>query len=230
MRWKLPLLAGLAVFGIAPGGYAQAPVEQARIPQQVVINGQPANAVYVIAGGGAIQSYTCSTPQAYTTADGATRGWACYEPTSGVWLLGALPQQPPQTAQQVPAPQTLPAPAPQVIAPPAQYAPQVITPPAQTYAPAPQIVYVTPQPQVVYVAAPPPVFYSTVYPAVYPAAVYPVPQTVVLRPRPVYSGSAIVGAATIEAAGRIAAATIVRSRPAVQIIDVGGRDHHRHRY
>ena len=64
---------------------------QSRILQQILINGQPANGAYVSAVGGAMQSFTCDGPQPYSTPDGATRGWACYDGSTGVWLLNALP-------------------------------------------------------------------------------------------------------------------------------------------
>src|SRR5215510_6134344 len=75
---------------------------QHRIPPQLVINGQMASGAYVTAAGGQIQSFTCPTPEAYRAADGSSQGWACYEQTTGVWLLNAVPPAQPQL---VPAPQ-----------------------------------------------------------------------------------------------------------------------------
>src|SRR5437870_6202476 len=86
-------------------GFSQGQAAQNRIPQQVVINGQMVNGAFVTTAGGQLQSYTCATPQHYATADGTSQGWACYEQTTGVWLLNALP---PAQAQAAPAPQPVP--------------------------------------------------------------------------------------------------------------------------
>lgn len=163
-----------------------------RIPQQIVINGQQASGAYVTGSGGQLQSFTCPSPQQYTTADGNSQGWACYEQTSGVWLLNAVPP--------APAPQAVPAtpPAPVVV-------PQISAPP-------PYVVFPRPAPVVVY--QPPPVVYQ-------PATVIyqPPPQTVIYAPppppvvvAPAYPSSVVLGQAAIEAAGRIASAVILNSR------------------
>jgi len=154
--------------------FAQAPVVQNRVAQQVLIGGLRVDAAYVIAAGGGVQSYSCPGPQQYETPDGASQGWACFDPTSNVWLLSALPPQ-----QQAPTPPPAPAPAPVVVQ-------QVIQQP----------VY------------PPAVIYQ--YPVVQPAVIYRTPPRVIYA-APVYSSSAIIGAATINAAGRIAAAVIATS-------------------
>ena len=120
-------------------GFSQAQAAQNRIAQQVVINGQMASGAYVTAGG-QIQSYTCPMPQRYTTADGSSQGWACYEQTTGVWLLNALP--PAQT--EAPAPVPVPAPTPQ----PVPQQPPVI------YQQPPFVVFPKPQPTVIYQPAP----------------------------------------------------------------------------
>ncbi len=147
----------------ATAGFSQVPVAQNRIPQQIIINGQPANGAYVTTPGGGIQSFTCSTPQQYVTPDGATQGWACYEAATGIWLLNALP---PAQAQVPPAP--VPAPEP---------------------------------PAVIYQAPP-----ATV---IYPAPVYRAPAPVIVAPA--YPPSVVIGAAAINAFGRIASAAIVSS-------------------
>src|SRR5204862_196526 len=85
-------LLGLAVLIGSATAFAQTPVTN-RIPQQIVINGQTGNGAYVLTPAGSIQNYTCSTPQTYSTPDGATHGWACLESATGTWLLGALPPQ-----------------------------------------------------------------------------------------------------------------------------------------
>src|SRR3989442_8563180 len=83
------LVVLVAVF--ASEGFSRAQAAQNRIPQQIVINGQMVNGAYVTTPGGQIQSFTCSSPQHYVTADGASQGWACYEEATGVWLLSAVP-------------------------------------------------------------------------------------------------------------------------------------------
>src|SRR5262245_53478108 len=96
--------AGLSlslVLVLSARGFGQVQSAQNRIPQQVIINGQRVNGVYVTAPGG-MQTFTCPDPQHYATPDGSAQGWACYEAT-GVWMLNALaPTQ--QLVQQVPAP------------------------------------------------------------------------------------------------------------------------------
>ncbi|HLQ77340.1 MAG TPA: hypothetical protein VK210_08295 [Terriglobia bacterium] len=167
----------IMVLALAAGSaaYAQTPVAQNRVAQQVVIGGLRVDAAYVLAAGGGVQSYTCPTPQQYITPDGASQGWACFDPTTGVWLLSALPPQ-----------QAAPAPAPVVVQ-------QVVQQP----------VY---QPPVVYAVAQPTIIYRNYPRYIYAAPIYPG------YPRVYYSSSAIIGAATINAAGRIAAAVIETSR------------------
>src|SRR5262245_26570352 len=103
-------------------GFSQVQALQNRIPQPIVVNGQTASGAYVTTPNGQIQSYTCPAPQRFTTADGSSQGWACYEQTTGVWLLSALPPQDQVTPVQAPPRQ--PAPPPPVIyrqAPPIVY-------------------------------------------------------------------------------------------------------------
>src|SRR5262245_49405503 len=140
-------------------GFSQVQAAQNRIPQQVVINGQMASGAYVTTATGQFQSFTCPSPQHYTTADGSSQGWACYEQTSGVWLLNAVP---PSQAQAAPAP----APAPQAL-PPVQSQPPVYQQAPPVYQQAPPVVYqqappvvVYPQPAVVYQPAPATVIYQ----------------------------------------------------------------------
>src|SRR5262249_20755019 len=116
---------------------------------------------------GGMQSFSCPGPQEYVTVDGASRGWACFDSTTGVWLLNALP-------------------------------------------PAPQVVQVVPQPvpqQTIVYQAPPP---AGVY-AQPGTVVYTVPAQTVIVNRPVYPSSVVIGAAAINAAGRIASAAIISS-------------------
>src|SRR5215471_10571812 len=203
-------LAGSVLFLASNPVFSQV-ASSNRIPQQVVINGQTVSAVSVIAAGGAVQRYSCLNPQQYTTTDGTSQGWACYDASAGVWLLNALP--PAQTqAPQVQAPQ------PQV-----QQAP---VPPPVAY-PQPQVVYPQPAPTVVY-QQPPAVIYqpaTVVYPqpatVVYqpaPTVIYQQPATVIYEPvrpvrtvvvGPVYPSSVVLGTAAINAAGRIASAAII---------------------
>jgi hypothetical protein len=91
------LVSSYPVFGqIATSG-------QQRIPQPIIINGQQAQGVMVVQNG-TVQSYTCPSPQQYVTADQSSSGWACYEETTGVWLLHAQP--PSQTASPRPLTRT----------------------------------------------------------------------------------------------------------------------------
>jgi hypothetical protein len=147
-------------------------VQQNRIPQQIVINGQQVNGAYVPSPNGGMQSYTCPGPQEYVTAEGTSRGWACYDFAAGVWLLNAVPP---------PAPQQQP-----VVVP----APQPVQQPT--------VIYQTPPPATVVVTQPPTVVYTE-------------PARTVIVQRPVYPSSVVIGAAVINAAGRIASAAILSS-------------------
>src|SRR5688572_8388828 len=157
---------GIAIVGtlaLSPSAaFSQVQATPTRIPQQIVINGQMASGAYVTGVGGQLQSFTCPSPQQYTTADGNSQGWACYEQTTGVWLLNAVAPAP----QAVPVAPSAPVVVPQVSAPP----PFVVFP-----RPAPVVVYQ--QPTVVYQPAP-----TVIY-------AQPVPPTVVYAPS-VYAPSA----------------------------------------
>jgi hypothetical protein len=190
---------GIAIVGalaLSPSvAFAQAQTTPTRIPQQIVINGQMASGAYVTGSGGQLQSFTCPSPQQYTTADGNSQGWACYEETTGVWLLNAV--------QPTPAPQPVP------VAPP----PPVAIP--QTSAPPPFVVFPrsAPPPVVIYQPAPTAVVYqpaTVIYTQPPPTVVYAPPPPVVVAPA--YPSSVVLGQAAIEAAGRIASAVILNSR------------------
>jgi hypothetical protein len=174
------LVATLTIGTISPA-FAQAPVTPNRIAQQVVIGGLRVDAATVIAPGGGVQSYSCPGPQQYVTPDGASQGWACFDPITNVWLLSALPPQ-----QQAPAP---------VLAPPPVVVQQVIQQPV--YPPAVIYQYPVVQPAVIYRTSP-----QVIYAApVYAAPVYAAP----------VSSSAVIGASVISAAGWIASAVIANS-------------------
>jgi len=218
MRGKrLPLLSIFtfaAVITAAIPSYSQVQTAQTRIPQQVAINGQTVNAVSVVAEGGGSQTYRCLNPQQYASLDGASQGWACYDQASGVWLLNALPpaqaQAPPvqpqvQTAPPVQQPQVQRAPLPQYPAPlPQTTRPAVVYPqqPTVVYQQPPVVVYQQP-PTVVYQQ--PPVIYQSAPTVVYTTPVYPASPVVVA---PAYPSSVILGAAAINAAGRIISAAV----------------------
>lgn len=198
---------GIAIVGtlaLAPSvALSQVQTTPTRIPQQIVINGQMASGAYVTGPAGQMQSFTCPSPQQYATADGSSQGWACYEQTTGVWLLNAVPPSPaPQAVPAAPAaPVTPPAP---VVVPQTTAPPYVVFPrqpePLVIYQPAPTTVIYQPPPTVIY-SAPPPT--TVVY------APPPPPPVVVA---PAYPSSVILGKAAIDAAGRIASAVIVNSR------------------
>jgi hypothetical protein len=186
----------VAFFALTPSAaFSRSQAGQARIPQQVIINGQLVSGAYVTAAGGQLQSCTCSAPQHYTTADASSQGWACYEPATGVWLLNAI------APAQHQAPQAAPAPVP--------------VPPATVQQP-PAVIYQQAPPTVIYQAAPPPTIVyqqppTVIYQQPVPTVVYaPAPRPVVVAPA--YPSSVILGAAAIDAAGRIASAAIANSR------------------
>ncbi|PYS53022.1 MAG: hypothetical protein DMG13_14320 [Acidobacteria bacterium] len=64
MRSRKLLWISLGVIFIvsAAEGFSQVQTTQNRIPQQVIVNGQRVNGVYVTAQGGGLQSFTCPTP------------------------------------------------------------------------------------------------------------------------------------------------------------------------
>lgn len=96
--------------------FAQGPQE--RFVQAIVVNGQQAQGVIVVENG-AIQTQTCPAPQQYVAADQSSSGWACFESSTGTWLLHAqppaqasAPQQAPTVIYSNPAPVYVPAPYP----------------------------------------------------------------------------------------------------------------------
>jgi hypothetical protein len=197
------ILALVSLFLLAIPGAAQVQAEQKHIPQQVVINGQTVNAVSVIAASGGVQHYNCLNPQQYTARDGSSQGWACYDESTGVWLLNALP---PAQAQVQPV--QPPAPQPQIQQPAVVYsqaAPALVyqQPPVVVYQQAPVVVY-QPAPAVVY--AGPAVIYQQPATVLYTESVYRVRPIVV---EPAYPASVVLGTAAINAAGRIASAAII---------------------
>ena len=91
MKGKKTLVLGalaLLVVGFTIPSPAQA---QSRIIQQIVVNGQATNGAYMSVPGGGMQTFTCDYPQQYTIPNGAAQGWACYDGTTGLWLLNAVP-------------------------------------------------------------------------------------------------------------------------------------------
>ena len=200
-RKKLLLGTGVAVAALltALPGFSQVQPANSRIPQQVIINGQTVTAINVIAPGGGFQSYTCTNPQQYSSVDGSSQGWACYQPSTGVWLLNALgpvqaqmPQPPAPQPQAVPQPQPVPqAQAP--LPPPPAYPQQAQLPPP---APLPQT-YPQQAPTVIYQQPPTVVYTSPVY--------GPAPVIVA----PAYPPSVVLGTAAIGAASRIISSAII---------------------
>jgi len=150
-------------------GFSQVPAVQSRIPQQVVVNGQSVTGVYVVGAGGGFQNFSCPNPQQYTTGDGSSQGWACYEQSSGTWLLNALPPVQAQVQQ------------PTVVYP--QQQPPVI------YSQQPTVIYSQPAPTIIYTVP--------VYPA-RPVVVAPAyPSSVVLETAAINATGRIVSAAII---------------------------------
>ena len=194
--FSLAGFAAVSMFFAVSAGFSQVQQAQNRIPQQIVINGLTVNAASVLTSGGQVQRYTCSSPQHYTTLDGSSQGWACYDETSGVWLMNAVPPiQAPAASVPAPLPPQSPRP---VYSPPAPVYQQ-----PQVYQQPPAVVYQ--QPAIIYQQAPPAVIY---YPQ--PTIVYAQPVSPVVV-APVYPPSVVLGAAAIGAVGRIASAAIISS-------------------
>jgi hypothetical protein len=99
----------LIVLAAAPGSL-RAQTASNRIPQQIIVNGQPANGAFVKNASGGVQSYKCTSPQAYTIPGGGSSGWACYDQATSTYLLSALPptQVPPVQTQAPVQPAPLP--------------------------------------------------------------------------------------------------------------------------
>jgi hypothetical protein len=93
-------LALILVVAAATRGFSQAQTVPNRIPQQIIVNGQPASGAYVKNPAGGLQSYRCANPQPYTTPDGASGGFACYDQLTATFLLNALPPLQPQARAQ----------------------------------------------------------------------------------------------------------------------------------
>ena|SRR2546427_4262730 len=84
---KIALAVTIGVLACSHSVFAQA---QERITQPIIVNGQQAQGVLVVQDG-MIQSQTCPAPQQYIAADQSSSGWACFEPSTGMWLLHAKP-------------------------------------------------------------------------------------------------------------------------------------------
>lgn len=106
-------IAAILIFAAGQRGFAQGQSGQERFSQAIVVNGQTTSGVYVRNNLGGMQAYTCANPQQYTTPDGSSRGWACYDPTTRTYLLNALPPSQTTSAAPQPQPQYQPQPQPQ---------------------------------------------------------------------------------------------------------------------
>ena len=79
-----------AAFARSYSAFAQTPADQQRIGEPIIVSGQQAQGVLVIQNG-TVQGYSCPSPQPYVTANQSESGWACFEQTTGTWLLHAQP-------------------------------------------------------------------------------------------------------------------------------------------
>jgi len=202
---RLLFVSSLVVSGLivtAVPGFTQGQPAQSRVPQQVVINGQTVTAVHVVSSSGGLQAYTCLNPQQYTTVDGSSQGWSCYEQSTGVWLLNALP--PAQATPPAPQPAQPQAQPPVQVPPPAPQ-PQAQVPPAPLPQPQPQ------PPAVYYPQQAPAVIYQQPPAIIYSAPVYPgYPPPVIVAPA--YPPSVVLGTAAINAAARIVSSAVIGHR------------------
>jgi hypothetical protein len=83
------LLVSLVLGFSAP---ALAQTAETRIPVAVIVQGEQTQGVTVVVNG-AVQTFSCPNPQPYITVNQSSSGWACYDQSSGTWLLQALPPQ-----------------------------------------------------------------------------------------------------------------------------------------
>ena len=88
MLRKTTLALVIGVLVCSASAFAQERI----ITQPIIINGQQVQGVLVIENG-AVQAQTCPAPQPYVAADQSSSGWACFEPSTGMWLLHAQPPQ-----------------------------------------------------------------------------------------------------------------------------------------
>ena len=106
---KIELSLVIGALACSVTAFAQTPQE--RIMQPIIVNGQQAQGALIVQDG-TIQSQTCAAPQRYVAADQSSSGWACFEPSTGMWLLHAQPplQTGPTIIYSEPAPVYVPAP------------------------------------------------------------------------------------------------------------------------
>jgi hypothetical protein len=75
---------------LSPSAFAQYAEVDQRIVQSIRINGQLTQGALVVQNG-TIQTPSCDSPAQYVTPNQSETGWACFEQTTGMWLLHALP-------------------------------------------------------------------------------------------------------------------------------------------
>ena len=63
-----------------------------QIPQAILVNGRRAEGVILVRDGN-VQNVTCTDPHPYLAVDQSSSGWACFDQSTGTWLLQALPPQ-----------------------------------------------------------------------------------------------------------------------------------------
>jgi hypothetical protein len=81
-----------------PSVFAQSSIAgQQRIMESIMVNGQPAQGVLVVENG-TLKSYSCDSPQPYVTTNQSESGWACFDESTGMWLLNAQPPSQATTA------------------------------------------------------------------------------------------------------------------------------------
>jgi len=68
----------------------QTSADEPRVVEPIIVNGQQVQGVFVLQNG-TVQSFTCPSPQLYTTADQSDSGWVCFDQATGTWLLHAQP-------------------------------------------------------------------------------------------------------------------------------------------
>src|SRR5262249_49731376 len=110
----VPSLALAAVLAFSISAHAQVIMGEQRVIQPIIVNGQQAQGVLVIRNG-AIQTFTCPSPQSYVTENQSESGWACFDQATGTWLLHAQ------------------APSPVVVSPPPQQPVVVYSQPSPVY-------------------------------------------------------------------------------------------------
>lgn len=99
-NWSLALLSiMLLVLAFSMNAQSQSP--EPVMLHKILIDGHTAQGAYTKVNG-TIQTVTCPEPHQWATPDRTEHGWACYEATTQVWVMNAMPPAPVQVVNSAP--------------------------------------------------------------------------------------------------------------------------------